>query len=362
MLRVAAGILSLGCALVVLVLLLAVGSTDRMSSPQPVSVGSGVVNVQATIELPDGYPRRYVNVDLDAERVGSDGATAIRRISIGEIALPGWLADKAVQWAFGNWAALRDERVIRAGIRALQSYPERLEVVCSWPRSPVEEVRVRGRSGDGREWPGTYGDRIAGWAAAGTGPRAPLLDLLRSVVSEAAGRTRAGADPAVENRAAIMVAAAHAFGCTPIAGGQAVRRVKPALHRRDDLGRHFLGSAALAAVLGRELSNSIGLDKEVSDARRISGFSFSDIAANRAGARFGDLATGSPDSARRVQEWMERATADTDIMPPVGDLPDHLSEEVLKQRFGDPGDRAYRAILDEIEARIAGIPLYRESK
>ena len=179
---------------------------------------------------------------------------------------------------------------------------------------------------------------------------------------EAAERTAAGADPVAENRTAIVLAAAQGFGCTPVTGGRPVRRLRSVLHRRHDLGRHFVASAALAALLDREASESVGMEKEVSDSRELTGFSFSDIAANRAGARFGDLATASARSARRVQEWMEQAASDIDIMPEVRDLPDHLPERELRRRFGEPGEGAYERVLGEIEARIADVPLYRVSK
>ena len=89
----------------------------------------------------------------------------------------------------------------------------------------------------------------------GTAPGLRSSRSCRSLFGEAATRTAAGADPVVENRAAILVAAAQAFGCTPVEGGQAVRPVTPALHRRDDLGRHFIASAALAALLDRGFSD-----------------------------------------------------------------------------------------------------------
>ena len=349
-------------ALTALVFVLALDSEQRSALPRTATPVTGVVNVQATIELPSGYPLRYVNLDLDAERTGRDGFPVIRRVAVGAIDVPGWLAGRAVRWALGKWPEPGDERVTLAAVRALQSYPERLELVCVWPRAAVEYVSVRAVSGGGRNWSGTYGDRIAAWVATESGSRAPFLGLLRELVGEAAARTAAGADPVAENRTAIMVAAAQAFGCTPVAGGRPVRYVKPVLHRRNDLVRHFVASAVLAALLDREASDAFGLDKEVSDSRHITGFSFSDLAANRAGARFGDLASASVRSARRVQDWMEQAASDTDIMPEVHDLPDHLPAEVLKRRFGEPGEGAYQRVLEEIEARIAYVPLYRESQ
>ena len=370
MLRLIVGTLLLVPALAVLALALILDDAPRSgesglpsgTDAAPAGDARGIVNVQATIELPPGYPRLYLNIDLDAERAVHDGLPSIQRAAVGAVDVSGWLAERTIRWAFDKWPVLKDERLELAVARALEWYPDRLELVCAWPRSPVEHLRIRAPSGDGRGRPGAYAERIAGWAAAEPGSRAPILGLLRSLVREAAERTATGADPVAENRTAIVLAAAQAFGCTPVTGGRAVRRVRPVLHRRHDLGRHFVASAALAALLDREASESVGMEKEVSDSRAFTGFSFSDIAANRAGARFGDLATASAHSARRVQEWMEQAASDIDIMPEVRDLPDHLPEKELRRRFGEPGEGAYERVLGEIEARIAGVPLYRVSK
>ena len=321
----------------------------------------GIVNVQATIELPPEFPRRYLNVELDADRETGNGAV-IRRVGVGAVDVPGWMAKEAMRWAAGNWPELKDERVELAAIRALESYPDSLELACAWPGTPVERLRIRAIATEARRWPVSYGQHVAEWAGNRTGPRAPFLELLRSLFGEAATRTAAGADPVVENRAAILVAAAQAFGCTPVQGGEPVGWVRPMLHGRDDLGRHFIGSALLAALLDQGFSDVVGLGKEFSDARDVSGFSFSDLAANRAGSQFGDLATASVQSARSVQVRLEQAETDTDIMPAVRDLPDHLPEEELKRRFGEPGAKEYQQVLKDIEARIAGVPLYRVSK
>ena len=359
------------CVPAVAVLVLVVALDDEPEDRPPRLAGEGphaaragaegIVSVRATIELPPEYVRRFLNIELDADRTRGDGAV-IRRIGVGGVDVPVWLAKEAIRWAAGNWPELKDALVQEAVARVLESYPDRLELVCAWPGSPVEQLRVRAGSAGGGNRPASYGERVAAWATAGPGPRAPVLELLRSLFGEAAARTAAGADPVVENRAAILVAATQAFGCTPVEGGRAMRQVMPVLHHRDDLGRHFLASAALAALLDRRFSDSVGLDKEVSDSREVSGFSFSDLAANRAGARFGDLATATDRSARRVQARLGQAVSDIDIMPEVRDLPEHLPEEVLKRRFGEPGAEKYQRVVQEIEARIASVPLYGVSK
>ena len=370
MLRLIAGALLLVPALAVVALAFILDDAPPSGGPGPASgtasapggTARGIVNVQATLELPSAFPRRYLNIDLDAERTVRDGLPSIRRAAVGAVDVSGWLAERTIRWASDRWPVLKDERFERAAARALEWYPDRLELVCVWPRSPVEHLRTRTPSGNGAGGTGAYAERIADWAAAGPDSAAPVLGLLRSLVREAAERTAAGADPVAENRTAILLAAAQGFGCTPVAIGRAARHVRPVLHRRRDLGRHFVASAALAALLDREASESVGMEKEVSDSRELTGFSFSDIAANRAGARFGELATASARSARRVQAWMEQAASDLDIMPEVRDLPDHLPEEELRRRFGRPGEGAYDRVLGEIEARIADVPLYRVSK
>ena len=239
MLRLIVGVLLFVPALAVLALALllddAPGSGEsRLASgadAAPSPAARDIVNVQATIELPPEFPRRYLNIDLDAERTIRDGLPAIRRAAIGAVDVSGWLAERTIRWAFDEWPVLNDERLALAAARALKWYPDRLELLCTWPRSPVEHLRIRAPSGEGRSRPEAYAERIAGWAAAGPESRAPVRGLLRALMREAAERTAAGADPVAENRTALVLAAAQGFGCTPVAGRRPVRHVLPTLHR-----------------------------------------------------------------------------------------------------------------------------------
>jgi uncharacterized protein YfiM (DUF2279 family) len=131
------------------------------------------------------------------------------------------------------------------------------------------------------------------------------------------------------------------------------------LQQRRDFGRHFLVSAGIAAGSETGLSDAIGVHKEMSDSRGGSGFSFTDIAADRAGTRFGKLATASADSARRIQHLLSQGLTEADIMPAVLDLPEGLSEAEFDSRYTAIDSPAYRAVLDEIDRRIATCALYR---
>ena len=131
------------------------------------------------------------------------------------------------------------------------------------------------------------------------------------------------------------------------------------LNTRDDLAKHFVISAALAAHVGVPLADAIGLYKEVEDARGGSGFSFNDLAADRAGTRFGQLAVRSQDTARHLQQRLSAGVQERDLMPATADLPEFMPEAEFIRRFGGVGAPAYQAMLSDIERRLAALPLYR---
>ena len=131
------------------------------------------------------------------------------------------------------------------------------------------------------------------------------------------------------------------------------------LQGREDWAQHYLTSAAMATDLGGRLSDLIGMYKELLDAApqgQGSGFSFNDLAADKAGVRLGRLAVGAPVA------WQARLAslhADTDLLPDVRDLPEFLTEAQLHQRYGGIDAPAYRALMQDIDRRIAQTPALR---
>jgi hypothetical protein len=115
----------------------------------------------------------------------------------------------------------------------------------------------------------------------------------------------------------------------------------------------------LVVMSNRLLSNAIGLFKEVDDSRGGSGFSFEDLAADRAGTQFGEVATHSKRRARRLLADASPALSDTDLMPSPTGLPKSMSESEFKRRYGGVDSAAYRQVLDEIDRRVARSRLYQ---
>jgi uncharacterized protein YfiM (DUF2279 family) len=128
---------------------------------------------------------------------------------------------------------------------------------------------------------------------------------------------------------------------------------------RRDHAQHFIVSAAMAATAGSPLADALGVYKEIRDSQSGSGFSFSDVAANRAGQRFGTLASGSPTSAASLAHRLRAPLTDRDIMPATAGLPDSLNGQEFARRYGTTSSVAFTQLVDDIDRRVSALALYR---
>ena len=88
-----------------------------------------------------------------------------------------------------------------------------------------------------------------------------------------------------------------------------------------------------------------------------SGFSFGDLAADRAGTTFAALATRADRAALAVQRWVLEPGSDLQLlMPEAYDLPENLTDVEFARQFDGVNGPRYRTMLQEIERRIAALP------
>jgi hypothetical protein len=186
------------------------------------------------------------------------------------------------------------------------------------------------------------------------GSTVPLVKIIAPLFSHASA---VGNHAAEENRAALTAVAAYLGGIslTRLLEGdsrsiQRAPRVLLSLHGRRDSAEHFMISAALTVNGSSRLANAIGLIKEEEDASKGSGFSFTDLAADHAGVKLGERATG--EAAERVQQKLA-----ADLLPDFRDLPEFMPQAEFDRRFGPVGSPRYQKIIDGIDARLAAHPL-----
>mgnify|MGYP003392288977 CR=1 FL=1 len=193
--------------------------------------------------------------------------------------------------------------------------------------------------------------------------RLSLADLLKPLFELALQRSTL--DNAIEeNKKVIMTVNNYVnnketkkFLATPASPAKG-QQYSAFLYKRIDLAQHFIGSAALTASMNGQVAKVVGEEKELSDAQGGSGFSFIDLAADKAGTRFGELATSSPENALRIQKAMAEIKDYSDFMPDPRDLPEHMDEAEFKQRYQSIESPAYQELSNRIDARIAAIPIY----
>jgi hypothetical protein len=131
----------------------------------------------------------------------------------------------------------------------------------------------------------------------------------------------------------------------------------PSLHGRADLAKHFFVSAHLVALLGSEPARGAGVVKEILDSNGGSGFSFADMAANRAGIAFAVAVLKD----RLTLDDVARTFTVESFMPSVDGLREGLQSKEFIEAYGGAGDQRLQAELGRLEASVIALPVYQQS-
>jgi hypothetical protein len=325
-----------------------------------VRLREGAVSMAASLALPANPFGRYLN--LDAEFAEAEGLPQVRSLDVGRLHLPGFVARRLVEWGIAKWSAQAGAAKALAAIKQVSFRDGALMLIYEWDNAlpasltgmllPAEdEARLK-----------AYQTLLFDLSRSSDRGALPMERLLQAMLLHAGQR---GGDAAAENRAVLLSLALFVNGKGLGAVLPATRSwPKPAarhvtLAGRHDFAQHFAVSAALAATAGSPLSDAVGLFKEIDDSNGGSGFSFNDIAADRAGTRFGELATSARAGALKAQKIAPDLTAGQ-IFPRVDDLPEFMPASEFKRRFGGIGGVEYKRQMAEIERRVAALPVYRD--
>ena len=273
----------------------------------------GLATLTATLTVPPNPFGRYLNITAEVADV--PGGIRINSLQLGNLPLPGALADGLARLAHHwlrrdkTYATLSDafSRVRFSENQATLDYRWHPELLTRIERksaelliSPEDQARMV-----------AYAERLE--AILKRYPYGATVPLPRVVSPLFAQGQQAGDDVREENRAALTVNA------------------------------------------GSRLANAIGLIKEEEDAGKGSGFSFTDLAANRSGVRLGERATG--DTAAQVRRQLAVARNDVDLLPDFRDLPEFMPQAEFDRRFGPVGSARYQTVIARIDARLAAHPL-----
>jgi len=325
-----------------------------------IELGDQSAWLQFGLAVPESPLGNVLNL---AVRVAAEGGQlAVAGARVGRIPIPGWLARAAlaeIEPLAGQAALFATIREFHATTSAWSIGPQ--GVRFSFIARPELASRLESRGRD-LLLPAEERERVAfylGQANRLGASRPPgdksLIPMLRELVASAAARSGEGRDARAENRAAMLALAMYAVGrqnvISRVLGPAAPRGPLGGvtLRTRADLAQHWLVSAVLALESDSRTADVIGIFKEVLDSRGGTGFSFADLAADRAGVRFGEAAAADP------RGWQRRVAAlagEPDLMPAIDALPEGLQEPEFQKRFRARDNTAYAQVMAEIEQRI----------
>jgi len=305
------------------------------------------VRCKVSVVLPTKSWPLYFNMSF---RLGNEIGEPLPRIlkfKIGELLLPANVADKVIHTLI-RYSFLNDYFILATKpIERIEIADEYLTIFYD-SALPNHEFNEQSRLVYQQKIVEIISKHDPKW-------RLSLADLLKPVfalVHESATIKTA----IEENRSAILAINDYVNAESP--------PIYPAfLYKRSDLAQHFMGAATLTASTNSQVAKALGEVKELRDSKTGgSGFSFVDLAADKVGSRFGEIAVSSPENAYRLAQLVSQIKDYRDFMPDPRDLPEHMSEDVFKQTFESTKSVAYLALSAQIDARMALIPLYQLPK
>lgn len=310
--------------------------------------------IRLSLRLPGEH---YLN--LRASIPPGPGEPRLASAALGTLPLPAGLLELALNTAIEGTGYGREWRLARSAIRNLNYDTRNQRILVSYVWEPAILERARAIALNPAEL-----DRIRSaqrqFAALldhhARGAKVALPDVLQAMLAGT------GDDQRQQRRAALLVMAAYlaekdlAAIIPDARNWPQPRQVMLMLAGRYDSAQHFVISAALAAWAGEPVADAIGVYKELADSRHGSGFSFADLAADRAGTRFGE---GLNRDDAKLQAALQSTLREQDLIPSLAGLPEYISARDFRRQFGDPSSPAYQRLNAEIEQRLAALPLYR---
>ncbi|HEX9973596.1 MAG TPA: hypothetical protein VGD14_16105 [bacterium] len=334
-----------------------------------------LANFSFSYSLPENPFGTYLNIS--AILFPSADQIKIRQLKIGGLKIPGWLVNPTVKLGHHILKQFNLYRNFAEAYHAIQSiriFEGSVTIVYQWQPDVIKNLQAQGRdfllSSDEKERLIVYNNQLAVVTQTLNGRQVSLNQCLQPLFRFAEQRTLTKGDAEAENRALILTLAAYSVGRNvgKFIGDEKSKpqpqfgRVRITLAGRTDLSKHFLVSAAITVSGGTGLANLAGIFKEMDDSRGGSGFSFSDLAADRAGVKFAEAAIASSSQAKLVQQQMGNIAMESDFMPNIENLPEGIQELEFKQTYQDLDSATYRMIEAEIERRINLCRIYSVGK
>ena len=330
-----------------------------------IELKDNIVRFIVTMSLPKNYLGQYLNISFRFGNEGKNELPSLKKFKVGELLLPTKFAAFVIDNIIHH-TSLKEYFILAT--RPIKSIViDQQTVTISYYSSLENLIQAQNVLAEGGNKANLdiYQQKLTEIIAQHNSAwRLSLAELLKPLFTLAYQRSDLSS-AIEENKMAIITINNYVnrketkrFLSLPLASLTTEKRYPTFLFKRIDLAQHFIGSAAITASMNDQVAKAVGEEKELSDARSGSGFSFVDLAADKAGTRFGEMATSSPESARKLQQKLSEIKDYTDFMPDPSDLPEHMDDTEFKQRFENVDSVTYQTLSKQIDERIIATPIY----
>lgn len=328
----------------------------------------GVLHMSILLER--WFTPRYINISM---QLASSHHIDITHLSIGKVPLPGNAFLSIVSWLVNTYTDSQIATDAQTQIDTL-TFSQQQAVVSVMPMhdflTELKLVRSRIDFGGDRSLEIRISYYLGFLMNVQSIPKTNHTSLslyIRELMLEAQIQSQPDTTH-LENEAAILALAIYAgsprfanfVGLTePLSKDVLYGDFMPKLAQRTDLSQHFIFSAAIKLLSDQGVTVAIGEFKELMD--RVvsgSGYSFVDLAADKAGVLFASYLT-DPDTAQESQNQLSLAGDEAIFFPDISNLPEGLKTDAFKQTFKTVDSPEYEAMIADIKARLADLPLYQ---
>ncbi|CAA0078670.1 Uncharacterised protein [Halioglobus japonicus] len=338
-------------------------------------IAGAAINSRASVQLPDNPFGEYLN--LGAQVLPSSDGIVIEQLSVGPLRYSGrWLLPLAAQLA-DLLTRQQQASLILEGVSDIQIEGDSVVLSVAPPPDVKAHLKEAVRTLQAYRLPAGeakrvthYYDLLVALGARSNGGSESFSEYLTPVVAEAQRRSERGY-AVEENRAALWALIIYfSNGGFEVLIGKLVSSERAlvrssydiTLAGRRDLMAHFISSAAIALASQQGISIAAGEFKELLDSGYGgSGFSFADLAADRAGIQFVSLATGSEAQARQWQEQLLANAGEVGFFPDISGLVEGLSDEEFRRQYGEIDSQRYLQQVARIDQRIARAAIYKSA-
>ncbi|CCQ72094.1 hypothetical protein [Magnetospira sp. QH-2] len=344
--------------------------------PTTAVIKDDALEMRGTIPLPR---MRFLNIALSVEN--NDRGLSFGGLRLGRITLPGQAVPPLIQGVLDDVMETGAGNILFDAVRSTTIEADQISLTYRFGRDDIsllkkglDRVVTRYQPLGDPTLVQLYYKRLMQVGNRQAWNKANRLgEYLAPTFALAAERSAQGHDPVLENRAALLAVSLY---CGPPIFEKAIGKVRTGrlwnhfsrcrfthVGGRHDLALHFMFSAYLRMVSDVAPAFVVGEVKELLDSSRGgSGFSFDDLAADRAGIRLADFALKSKQNARHTQRMFSQSSDDGLYFPKHRDLPAGLTQALFEGVYGSMNDPRYHDMVAKIDARISELPLYAGSK